>query len=123
MWYIRKSRLLTYQLDLKPGLSLCAACCTLVARTPMNKPPLDPKVADLAPADPAVTTYDEEHIVTYLRLLDADAEGADWRDASRTPLHIGPDRAADPARRAFGRPLTPARVRTAETAPPPPPYR
>jgi hypothetical protein len=49
----------------------------------MKKPPIDPKVADLAPSDPAVTTYDEEHIVTCLRLLDADAEGADWRDVSR----------------------------------------
>ena len=31
----------------------------------MKKPPLDPNVADLAPADPAVTTYDEEHIITW----------------------------------------------------------
>jgi hypothetical protein len=30
----------------------------------MKKPPLDPNVADLAPADPAVTTYDEEHPIT-----------------------------------------------------------
>jgi hypothetical protein len=30
-----------------------------------------------------LTTYDEEHLVTYLRLLDADAEGADWRDVAR----------------------------------------
>jgi hypothetical protein len=27
----------------------------------MKKPPLDPHVADLAPADPVLTVYDEEH--------------------------------------------------------------
>ena len=41
----------------------------------MKKPPLDPNVADVAPTNSALTTYDEEHIITYLRLLDADAEG------------------------------------------------
>jgi hypothetical protein len=39
-------------------------------------PPLNPDVADLAPSDPSLTVYDHEHAVTYLRLLDADAEGA-----------------------------------------------
>jgi hypothetical protein len=46
-------------------------------------PPLDPDVADTAPSDSVLTVYDEEHFVTYLRLLDADAEGADWRDVAR----------------------------------------
>jgi hypothetical protein len=67
----------------------------------MKKSPLDPNAADLAPTDPAVTTYDEEHLITYLRLLDADADDADWRDVSRIVLHIDPDRDADRARRAF----------------------
>jgi hypothetical protein len=67
----------------------------------MKKPPLDPDVADLAPAGPALTTYDEEHIITYLRMLDADKEGADWRDVSRIVLHIDPDREPNRARRAF----------------------
>src|SRR6266540_3325288 len=90
----------------------CTACRTLVARTPMKEPLLDPSVADLAPADPAVTTYDDEHIITYLRLLDADAEGADWRDVSRIVLHIDPDRDADRARRAFESHLSRARWMT-----------
>jgi hypothetical protein len=38
-----------------------------------------PQVADTAPNEPFLTGYDEQHLVTYLRLLDADAEGADWR--------------------------------------------
>ena len=52
----------------------------LLARTPVQKLPLDPDVADSAPSDPVLTVYDEEHLITYLRLLDADAEGADWRE-------------------------------------------
>jgi hypothetical protein len=67
----------------------------------MQKPPLDPDVADTAPADTVLTRYDEEHIITYLRLLDADAEGADWRDVTRIVLHIDPEREAVRARRAF----------------------
>jgi len=49
----------------------------------MQTPPLDPDVADTAPSDSALTVYDEEHLVTYLRLLDSDAEGADWREVAR----------------------------------------
>lgn len=45
----------------------------------MQKPPL----ADTAPSDPVSTVYDEQHLITYLRLLDADAEGADWREVAR----------------------------------------
>jgi uncharacterized protein (DUF736 family) len=40
-------------------------------------------------------------LVTYLRLLDADAEGADWREVARVVLHIDPDREPDRARHAF----------------------
>jgi hypothetical protein len=49
--------------------------------SPMQKPPLDPDVADTAPSNSVLTAYDEEHVITYLRLLDADAEGADWRSS------------------------------------------
>ncbi len=55
-----------------------------IVRTLMQ-PPLDPDVSDLAPSDPALTLYDEEHVVTYLRMLDANAEGADWREVSEGP--------------------------------------
>lgn len=40
----------------------------------MQNPPLDPDVADT------------EHLVTYLRLLDADAKGVDWREVARVVL-------------------------------------
>ena len=37
-----------------------------------------------------LTGYDEQHLITYLRLLDADAEGADWREVARIVLHLDP---------------------------------
>ena len=49
----------------------------------MAKTPLDPPVSDTAPAESVLTSYDEQHLVTYLRLLDADAEGADWREVAK----------------------------------------
>jgi hypothetical protein len=75
----------------------------------MQKPPLDPDVADLAPADQVVTEYDNEHLVTYLRLLDAAAEEADWREVSRIMLHRHPDAEPDRARQAYGSHLARAR--------------
>ncbi len=67
----------------------------------MRKPLLNPDVADTAPTDPALTAYDEQHLITYLRLLDADADGADWREVARIVLHIDPSNEPDRARHAF----------------------
>lgn len=67
----------------------------------MPSPPLDPNVADTAPDVPVLTVYDEEHVVTYLRLLDAEADNADWREAARLILHIDAVREPERARRAF----------------------
>ncbi|MFC7695387.1 DNA -binding domain-containing protein [Bradyrhizobium sp. GCM10028915] len=67
----------------------------------MTKPPLDPDVADVAPHEPVLTTYDEQHLVTYWRLLDAEADGADWKEVTRILLHIDPDREPARARNAF----------------------
>jgi hypothetical protein len=66
----------------------------------MQKPPLDPDIADVAPTDSTLTPYDEQHLITYLRVLDADAEGADWREVAKIVLHIDPDREPERARRA-----------------------
>jgi hypothetical protein len=35
-----------------------------VARTSMQKPPLDPDVSDTAPSESVLTVYDEEQLVT-----------------------------------------------------------
>ena len=57
---------------------------------------LDPDVADDAPSANTITAYDEQHFVTYLRLLDADAEGANWQEVARIVLHRDP--VAEPER-------------------------
>jgi hypothetical protein len=62
-------------------------------------PPSD--VADVAPAEHKLLAYDREHAVTYMRLMDADKVGADWREVARIVLHIDPDQDADRARRTF----------------------
>jgi hypothetical protein len=76
--------------------------------------PLDPPIADLAPTDAILTGYDEEHKVTYLRLLDAEAANADWREVSRIVLHMDPDKEPDRARRAWESHLARARWMTEE---------
>src|SRR5437868_5822249 len=47
-----------------------------------------PPIADAAPDEPLLTGYDMDHLVTYLRLLDADADGADWREVARIVLNL-----------------------------------
>jgi hypothetical protein len=65
-------------------------------------PPLrNPEVADMAPNGPLLTVYDEHHAITYMRMLGAEADGADWREVSRIVLHMDPVRDPDRARRAF----------------------
>jgi type VI secretion system activator RovC-like protein len=64
-------------------------------------PPLDPEVADLAPDEPTLTPYDQQHAVTYVRLLDAEKDNADWREVARIVLHIDPHRDLARARRCY----------------------
>jgi len=47
-----------------------------------------------------LTAYDEQHVITYLRLLDADVQGADWREVARVVLHLDPEQ-YDRARKTF----------------------
>lgn len=54
------------------------------------RPELDPDVDDEAPSGPDITRYDERHFVTYLRLLDAERDGADWTEVARIVLHRDP---------------------------------
>lgn len=74
----------------------------------MSKPLRD----DGPPLTERVNAYDEAHFATYLRLLDADAEGADWREATRIIFGIDVD--ADPvwARRIHDTHLARARWMT-----------
>jgi len=67
----------------------------------MPKPSLTPKIDDAAPTADALTGYDQDHVITYLRLLDAEAEGADWTEVARIVLQIDPAREPARARRAW----------------------
>ncbi|MBS0483164.1 MAG: DUF2285 domain-containing protein [Proteobacteria bacterium] len=58
----------------------------------MTTPPFE----DNPPADECVTPYDERHFITYLRLLDAEAEGAVWQEVAA--IVFGLDPSADPDR-------------------------
>ena len=78
----------------------------------MQKPPLNPDVADTAPSDSVLTVYDEEHVITHLRLLDADAQGADWREIAQIVLHLDPEDESDRARSAFDSHLSRAKWMT-----------
>jgi len=46
---------------------------------------------DCPPESDVVTPYDERHFVTYLRLLDAAAEAADWREVVRIVFGLDPE--------------------------------
>jgi hypothetical protein len=79
----------------------------------MQSPPPDPPISDVAPTDRNLTGDDQQHLVTYLRLLDADAEGADWQEVAKIVLHIDPEREPDRAKRAWESHLARAKWLTA----------
>ena len=58
----------------------------------MTTPPFENR----APADDRITAYDERHFITYLRILDAAEEGADWREVVN--IVFGLDATAEPDR-------------------------
>ena len=58
-------------------------------------------IADAAPVEPFLTDYDMSHLVTYLRLLDADAENADWREAARIVLSLDVENDPDHCKRVW----------------------
>ncbi|KAA3448615.1 DUF2285 domain-containing protein [Mesorhizobium sp. SARCC-RB16n] len=78
----------------------------------MLQPLLDPAVADEAPTSPVLTGYDEEHLLTYIRLLDAATEDADWREVAKIVLHIDPETEPERAFRAWETHLARARWMT-----------
>ena len=56
-----------------------------------------------------LTDYDREHLVTYLRLLDAEKEGASWCEVTQLVLRLDPADQPDRARRAYDTHLARAR--------------
>lgn len=51
---------------------------------------------DEPPPGDALTSYDREHMKLYIRLLDAERDGADWREAVRILFGFDPE--IDPER-------------------------
>ena len=66
----------------------------------MTKPRIDAPILDRAPTANKLTDYDRLHLITYIRLLDADADGMPWEKASHSILHIDPETEPERARRA-----------------------
>jgi hypothetical protein len=51
---------------------------------------------DRPPESSHLTSYDERHLASYIRLLDAAEEGADWREAAQ--IIFGVDAQKEPTR-------------------------
>ncbi len=64
------------------------------------------------PLTARVNAYDEAHLATYLRLLDAAEEGADWREVVQIVFGLDPDADLDRARRIHDTHLARARWMT-----------
>jgi len=71
-----------------------------------------PAFRDRPPESDKLTAYDERHLVTYLRLLDAAEEGADWREAVKIIFKMDPDRDAARAKTTYDSHLARARWMT-----------
>ncbi|MCW8060844.1 DNA -binding domain-containing protein [Agrobacterium tumefaciens] len=67
---------------------------------------------DSPPLTDRVNAYDEAHFATYLRLLDAAEEGADWREVVRIVFGLDPDADLERARRLHDTHLARARWMT-----------
>ena len=66
-------------------------------------------VADEVPWSDSITSYDEGHLVVYLRLLDASADGASTDEMAQIVLGIDPAKEPQRAERAVDSHLRRAR--------------
>jgi hypothetical protein len=71
-----------------------------------------PAFKDRPPESDKLTKYDERHLVTYLRLLDAAKEGADWREAISIIFQLDPERNPTRAKTIYDSHLARARWMT-----------
>jgi hypothetical protein len=69
---------------MRDALCIALARCWHVSR--MTIPPF----SDRPPQTGRVNEYDERHLATYIRLLDADDGGADWREVVLIIFGIDP---------------------------------
>ena len=57
-----------------------------------------PAFQDCPPLTERVNAYDEQHLATYVRLLMAEEEGADWREVVLVLFGLDPAREPDRAK-------------------------
>ncbi len=57
-----------------------------------------PPFEDRPPQLDRVSPYDEKHLKNYIRLLDAEAEGADWREAVAIIFGLDPEKEPERAK-------------------------
>jgi hypothetical protein len=79
----------------------------------MRYPILQSPVADQAPTADWLTDYDRDHLRLYLRLLDAETDGADWMEVALVVLKIDPIGEPGRARSAWESHLARAKWMTA----------
>ena len=72
---------------------------------------------DRPPDKPHLTSYDERHLADYIRLLDAEEEGADWREAVKIIFGLDPRREPERARVVHDSHLARARWMTDDGSP------
>lgn len=71
-----------------------------------------PNFLDEPPASERLTEYDQAHLVTYLRLLDAEADDAAWEEAVRVIFGLDPAKEPERAERVHASHLARARWMT-----------
>lgn len=69
-----------------------------------------PTFLDDPPLDDNVTDYDRQHVGLYLRLLDAEAQRANWRDVAKVVFGIDPTSHYTRARHVYDGHLARARL-------------
>jgi hypothetical protein len=71
-----------------------------------------PAFQDRPPLTERVNAYDERHLATYVRLLMAEEEGADWREVVMVLFGLDPAREPDRAKTVYDSHLARARWMT-----------
>ncbi|MCH4559217.1 DNA -binding domain-containing protein [Mesorhizobium jarvisii] len=67
---------------------------------------------ETAPTGDELAEYDRSHVKLYMRLFDADADGADWREVVRILFGIDPTKEPQRARSVYDSHLARARWMT-----------
>jgi hypothetical protein len=90
--------------------SICGGGLCLAAILDMTS--AAPSFDDIAPISDELTEYDRAHIKLYMRLLDADDDGAEWTEAVNVLFGIDPVQEPERARQVHNSHLARARWMT-----------